>query len=634
MTRFDPNLSLRRMVIERSGRPVYDERFHPGVNIVRGENSSGKSTILNFIHYGLGGDVSEWSEMALLCERVTVEVLLNGKLATLSRLVAEKEQQPMEIFFGSFADSLKADRAQWERFPYRRSQVKESFSQVIFRLLEIPEAANEDSGNITMHQVMRLLYADQLSPIDQILPPERWDNERIREAIGKLLCGAFESELYSNDLEMRATEKRHNLVQAELNSLYKTLGHAEHDLTPAWLIEQRARNEDERRRIGEEIALVQRETLSQRRDAPTLVAQERAYEALVEAQRTLAQRRRERDANEVSIADSAAFIRSLEEKLIALKDSELVAQELGAPQFSSCPACYAELQEATEGICVLCKEPYNSDIAAERIGGIINDTALQLRQSRLLQEERAARLADADAALATAEAEWGVAARRYAEIQARPTNEQEIRLSDLYKRLGYLDRQDEDLTEKARMIELIASLASQKAELNDRLGRLKDRNEQLRMIQQGRLDDAYLAISENVRALLSRDLKRQDSFENPQKVDFSFSDNKISVDGHTYFSASSRAILKSAFFLGFHAAATQKDYFRHPRFVMLDTVEDKGMEAPRSHNFQRLIVEVSESSVTENQIIFGTAMIAEELNNEAYTVGRFYTRDNRSLDFQ
>jgi recombinational DNA repair ATPase RecF len=64
------------MVVERSGTAVYDEHFHPRVNIIRGENSSGKSTVLNFIHYGLGGDVSEWSEMALLCERVTVEVLL------------------------------------------------------------------------------------------------------------------------------------------------------------------------------------------------------------------------------------------------------------------------------------------------------------------------------------------------------------------------------------------------------------------------------------------------------------------------------------------------------------------------------------------------------------------------------
>ncbi|WP_371280126.1 hypothetical protein [Dokdonella sp.] len=204
----------------------------------------------------------------------------------------------------------------------------------------------------------------------------------------------------------------------------------------------------------------------------------------------------------------------------------------------------------------------------------------------------------------------------------------------MYKRIGYLDRRDEDLAEKAKLMEVVDSLSKQKATLNDSLTRLKIRNEQLVLSQQNRLKDAYFSISESVRGLLAQDLNRQDSFENPKKVDFSFGDNRISVDGHTYFSASSRAVLRSAFFLGFHASAMQNSYFRHPRFVMLDTIEDKGMEAARSQNFLRLILATSENGPAENQIIFGTAMIADELNNEKFVVGRFYTRDQRSLDFR
>ncbi|PBJ83984.1 hypothetical protein CMZ84_05840 [Lysobacteraceae bacterium NML93-0399] len=67
---------------------------------------------------------------------------------------------------------------------------------------------------------------------------------------------------------------------------------------------------------------------------------------------------------------------------------------------------------------------------------------------------------------------------------------------------------------------------------------------------------------------------------------------------------------------------------------MLDTIEDKGMEAARSQNFQKLIVNISEESDTDNQVIFGTAMIAEELDREEYVVGRFYTRDHPSLTFK
>jgi hypothetical protein len=64
---------------------------------------------------------------------------------------------------------------------------------------------------------------------------------------------------------------------------------------------------------------------------------------------------------------------------------------------------------------------------------------------------------------------------------------------------------------------------------------------------------------------------------------------------------------------------------------MLDTIEDKGMEAARSQNFQREIVRLVESSSVGSQVIFATAMIAEELDTDQYTVGRFYTRDDPTL---
>jgi len=633
MTRFDPNLVVKRMRIEKGGRSVYDEAFHAGVNVIRGENSSGKSTILNFIQYGLGGDVHEWSDMALLCERVSIEVQLNGKLAVLSRLVSASPQQPMEIFFGSLESSLVAPITQWHRFPYRRSQSKESFSQVLFRLLEIPEAAGEDSGNVTMHQVMRLLYADQLSPVDEIFAHEGFDNPKIREAIGKLLCGAFDAEMYSAELAVRDTERQFDVVSGELNSLYRALGQAGHSLTLNWVEEQRARNLEERRRIEEEVGALQNELMSDDAARPSLAAQREAYALLIEKQRALASRREDRDALEFAIGDSAAFIESLEAKLSALKESELVAKEVGSAHFSSCHACYAALADVGIGVCSLCKEPFDPELATERIGALINDTAIQLRQSKLLQEDRRTRLAISEAALVELESEWMAVAERYSEIQARPTSKYQQEMSELNRRLGYVDRAEEDLAEKARMIEVVDALSRRKFDFNARLAKLREQIERLKQAQQNRLADASFVISDQVRKLLTKDLKRQDSFEDPQRVDFSFADNKISVDGHTYFSASSRAILKSAFFLGFFAAATQKDYFRHPRFSMLDTIEDKGMEPARSQNFQRLIVEVVEQSPTQCQVIFGTAMIADELNTEQYTVGRFYTRDQPSLSF-
>jgi hypothetical protein len=167
--------------------------------------------------------------------------------------------------------------------------------------------------------------------------------------------------------------------------------------------------------------------------------------------------------------------------------------------------------------------------------------------------------------------------------------------------------------------------------LNDLIGQLKTQNEKLRFGQQSRLEKAYTAISEEVRTLLHHDLRRQDTFETAKSIQFDFATNRISVDGHSYFSASSRVILKSSFFLAFFAAATKDALFRHPRFVMIDTIEDKGMEPERSHNFQNQILKTSTLAKVEHQIIYATAMISPDLDDEAHTIGKFSTRDDPTL---
>ncbi|MEM7290253.1 MAG: AAA family ATPase, partial [Pseudomonadota bacterium] len=109
MTRLlDPSLVIKRLVVKRNDGIAYDEAFHAGVNVIRGENSSGKSTVMNFLCYGLGGDLFEWDKLALLCTHAWLEVQINGHVATLRREVAESSQTPMDFFGGSYEDALQA----------------------------------------------------------------------------------------------------------------------------------------------------------------------------------------------------------------------------------------------------------------------------------------------------------------------------------------------------------------------------------------------------------------------------------------------------------------------------------------------------------------------------------------------
>lgn len=52
------NLHLNRLIVYTNhGEVAYDEKFHQGINIICGDNSSGKSTITHFIFFALGGDM-------------------------------------------------------------------------------------------------------------------------------------------------------------------------------------------------------------------------------------------------------------------------------------------------------------------------------------------------------------------------------------------------------------------------------------------------------------------------------------------------------------------------------------------------------------------------------------------------
>jgi hypothetical protein len=631
MMRFDPSLLVPRLVIEAAGKSVYDEHLHSGVNIIRGENSSGKSTIMNFIFYALGGDLTDWSEAALRCNRVTVETEFNGMPVTLSREVTDTPRQPMDIFGGPYDLAIKAPRSEWTRYPYSRVSTRESFSQTLFRLLGLPEVTYDVSGSLTMHQLLRLLYADQLSPTDDIFRLDPFDRALIRDTVGRLLCGAYDNRVYSNELKIRELDKELSEVSAQLTSLFRVLGRAGESMTLDWIAAERQRLEADEYTTQSEIEQTERRLYSAgSEDQITLAAQEAAYSEVQTLQEKIATISQQRDALSLAIADSDAFIATLEEKLSAMNDASATVEALGEVKFTYCPVCQAPIaDDVPAGVCHLCHTPFDPQRSRSRLAAFINDTAIQLRQSRLLQQDRRGRT---EVELNELERTWRRASERLRELQRLPSTEARSQLRELQRRAGYLQRQLEDLDERMKAVALAHELSERKAQLSETIGRLKAENESIQAEQQQRLRRAYSIISTEVLYLLRHDLRRQDSFENPQRIDFSFEQNKISVDGQTYFSASSRVVLKNSFFCGFLFAAVKERFFRHPRFCMLDTVEDKGMEPERSHNFQMLVAELSASADVRHQIIMGTSMIAPDLDDERYTVGRYSTRDEFTLD--
>lgn len=633
MTLFKPTLIIREVAVYRGTSYAYRESLHDGVNIIAGENSSGKSTILSLIVYGLGADISNWSEQAQLCDRVSLEVECNGKVATFSRLISAKSGQPMEIFAGSLEQAEKAPTSEWMRFAYRTSGERESFSQAVFNLLDLPELQTDTSGKLTLHQLLRLMYSDQLSAVDHIFRDENFDSPQLREAIGRFLMGAYDTDIYANQLRIRELDKELAAADATLRGIYALLADVNHSLTLDWAAAERRNVEEQLIRLGEEASRTEAAFYEDDGgDVVSLEPQQRALEAVRAAQKELASVDQEIEGLRLERADSEIFLATLRRKIDALRDSATVAEAISEVEYSWCPACFATLPTHDNShTCRLCKAPMDEERMRRRVVGQLNELLVQQKQSTSVQADRDRELTELDKQRAATFARWKDAAARLGTASRTPQSDARQKLASLNEQMGYLRRELEEITRQERLIARLDALSTRKADVTAELTRLRDMNERLAATQQERLSNAYRRVERETLALLHHDLPRQDSFEKAESVSFDFKRDAISVDGHTYSSASSTIYLKNALLSSFLAAAAEDPGFRHFRLLILDTIEDKGMEPERSRNFQRLIAERSASLTARHQIIFATAMISPELDNTEYVIGRKSTHAERTL---
>jgi hypothetical protein len=637
MTRLDPSLRLSRLVVSKDGHRAYDERFHAGVNIIRGVpgegNSVGKSTIADMIFFALGGDLTSWKAEAALCDSAFAEVVVNGALVTLRREITEAGQQPMWIFFGDFDKSLDAGVDGWQRFPYKRYGDRESFTQVLFRLMDMPEVPAEAEANITMHQLLRLMYVDQMTPVDRIFRLEARDSALRRQAVGDLLCGAFDDRIYPAQLELRDKERAYEAATQQYHALNRMLT-ADGEGFNLDFVEARHRNvETEIKSILSEIGSLKDHRFEQTADlradegvmSSLKVDLDKVNGDILDAQSLASQ-------ITYSIEDSAILIEEIERTLERLKEGEVASSFLGPIVFMFCPSCFSPLKETEdEHACKLCHAKIDPDGDRSRSARMRNELELQLKESLQLQNKRKAELSSARSKVEKLVAIRDALAAEYLRLGKDYLTEADARIDHLTSRIGYLERELVDIGRERNLAQQLDELSKARLQLNEDITRLKENIAAWREQRDRRQAGAYRQITQNTAFLLSKDLHTEAEFTASSEVYFDFSEDRITVNGKSGFSASSLTVLRNAFHLALHWSACMSGSFRYPRFVLMDNIEDKGMTEARSQNFQRLIMSVNEEIKVEHQIIFTTSMIDPTLEREDLAVGDLYDFNNKSL---
>lgn len=633
MTIFHPNLRVDRLVVFGRGERVFDERFHSGLNIIRGENSSGKSTIMDFLFYGLGGDLFDWREIALNCESIFLQASVNEKAITLSREIVAQPVRPMRIYIGEMEDALGSAADGWEVFPYSRGS-KDSFSQVLFRFLGLPEVqTGESQSKITMNQILRLLYADQISPIDRIFRLQQFDDAVTRQTVGDLLCGAFSDKFYRAVIRSSEASKELAEVVTKIRSTIAAHSRGRTPLTREWLEAETVTINEALSAKNAEIERLENDIFhAQFDDRLTLNDQEETYKRIVQLQAEIASIEEDLNTKSLEQADSAQFISAIDRRLFQLQNSYAVIEEFDRLDFQFCPSCLEPVEaHGVEGACTLCKEPFDKSRTRSRSLKLINEFSRQREQSLELQNMRDVEIRELRSKLASVKELWAQANRHYSVSVKTPTTEIRANLRRLNREAGYLIKQLEELAGKSEVISQIEQLSTERETLQQELDLLKAVIENENTRTRERVSAARQKIEAITIEFLKADLSRQSTFDNARSVDFEFDGNRIAVNGDSFFSASSMVYLKNSFLAAFLYAAANDPLFSHPRILIMDTVEDKGMEPGRSKNFQKLLRDMSDIAKSEHQIIIATSMIAEELNDPKYTVGEYYTHTNRTL---
>jgi hypothetical protein len=624
------HFQLRRLRVVKSGRSVYDQRFHPGVNIIRGENGSGKSTIADFIFYILGGEFENWKTAAESCDEVQAEILTKQGIVTLRREIGTA-QTPMLVFFGSMDDAEKHALDGWNRYPIRRSEGRESFSQIFFRASGIPEAQSQGASNITMHQVLRLLYSDQRTPAAFLFRYESFDPREIREAVGDLLCGLSVYDFYEAELKLRALEKQFDEKNRRFSALIAAMP-PEEVLLKASVDERLIALTNEYKSITSEIE-----------HADSLVDQGQVDEFLKSRIEAANDVRRIRDqlttsegrkhVIELELSDLAKFVQYLEDLADKVGRTETSSEIVGAIEFTHCPACLSALTDGRHAEhCILCGAEIDPEQQRSRYLQIKLDLDIQLRESRQLLDEKEQASFQLEREIRREKREHQEALSAYAVGFEHSTSPRDSFVAQRYQRLGQIDRerrQVEQLRERSLEIEKLGREKSQiQAEIDD----IKSRLRAFEAASSTRRRNALTRISDIAKDLLRSDLDRQDEFRNVKSVSLNFPDNSILVDGELNFAESSNVIVKNSAILALFMAACRDIQFYHPRFVLFDNIEDKGMEQDRSHNFQRLIAQASSELSVDHQIIFTTSMIDPALETDELVVGPHYTHERRTLN--
>lgn len=625
-------LLIKRFIvtkIENKSEFAFDEKFHEGVNIIRGENSRGKSTIANLLYYSIGGDVKGWSpEVLKFCESVYVEVIIGDATLTLRRGIDSQTQRDMHIFYGVMETALETSDLGWKIYPYSKSvNDRETFSKFLFRSLDFPLITSEKDETITMHQILRMMYIEQLSSLGSLLENEDWDSPDKRNMIKDILIGAYDDSLYSLISEKQKIEKDLSYNKSKRNSIRDTISDTTLSLDKT-KIEKSIK--DSKKTLAEVREAINKVKTQKEVSVNSISFDvKKLSEQLNKLRSELNENLEKKESLEINISNSILFIEALNLKIKAINESLTARKKFAEIDIEYCPSCFEKLEESKAGHCKVCKSEFTGD-KSTRILRQKEEIEMQIIESNRIVKADQDTLAKVKVGLRSNTYKLNSTQKHYEELIEYSSTNFDKALESHYRRIGNLEG---EISRLNNMLEIIDNYVDYSKKVETLTGKKTGLEEQIALKKEEQDKKTYKAIKqikEYTFEILKADKKENNEywekeFSNPYKLKLDFRKNRYSLNDRDYFSASSLIVLKNAIRYAIFFTSLKLDFIKYPRFILCDNTEDKGMQDERSHVFQDKIVELANTFADKKfQIIYTTSKISSDLNKNEYTVGEDY----------
>lgn len=628
MKMLEPTIQINKIIVIKEHKVAYNGIFNNGLNIITGPNSSGKTTILDLIAYTLGMEEIKLKDEALSCDICYLEISINGQILSLKREISEQNRRPISILY----DELKTvdlETFEWINFPINRSE-KISYSQIMFNLMDASEKNLDASSNLTMHQVLRSIYAAQKYLHFPILTPSTHDDALTRKTIGEYLLGFYNNDLYIKQIQHKEKVKNKEKLKTESNflkNIFKKSYFPFHNKQSAQKHLEKIKKE--KVKINNELHDTKRTPKKLERD--NLKQIESLNKTITSLNVTKHSLETQKNQLYLNSLDSQIFINEIIDRLERLEESNFV-QSFSHVGFEFCPSCLSKLENISSNTCNLCKcHTEDTDKYTSPLLRMKNELLIQLEESKKIDLLRNDKIQAIQIQIIKTSDEIRTLSTQANNLSEHWSDTEKANITNLSFKLGKLDTEISEINklipiydELENLNNRIIMLDSEITQLESEITKLEDSNYQNRL-------KTLQSLELNLINLLKLDLPRESEFIDPQHISISFTDNQIYVNNKNKFSESSTVILRHLFHLALLKTADSIPNMRFPRFLILDGIDDGGLEPERILNLQTIILSVLNTLENKYQVILATSIdnLSEAMHPYIYT--RRLTTDDKSI---